>query len=190
MNPKSLFTAAVFAVGSCAPVYSQQEIKVGKALQISIKGVPAEEQAKIDGQYSVKENGYIEMPHIGSVRAAGLRAGDLASNIQSAYRTQGIYRTPTIQVFSNAEGSGVDKPVVTIGGYVRAPGPKEFTQGLTLWQAIQAAGGANEFGSVKRVTLFRNGSGKRYDVSQPQFMSIPLEPGDTIEIPQKTILGQ
>ena len=61
-----------------------------------------------------------------------------------------------------------------------------YNRTLTLYQAIQAAGGATEFGSMKRVKLFRGGKQKQYDLTQAQFMQIPLEPNDTIEVPQKT----
>jgi protein involved in polysaccharide export with SLBB domain len=182
-----LVISGLFAlVGSAL---AQNEIKPGKAVQVTIKGVPASEQAKIDGQYSVTDGGVISMPYIGTVRAAGLRPGDLAASIESRYRAEGIYRTPTIQVFASSTDT-MDKPFVTVGGQVRKTGPVEFTQGLTLYQAVQAAGGATEFGTVKRVVLTRNGSQRTYDITQTQFMSIPLYPSDTIEVPQKNILGR
>jgi polysaccharide export outer membrane protein len=58
-----------------------------------------------------------------------------------------------------------------------------------LYQAIQAAGGPTEFGSMKRVKLFRGGRQTMYDVTKSQFMSIPVQPNDTIEVPQKNMLG-
>lgn len=188
MSLKTVFSALAGILMLAAPVFAQNEIKPGKAVQITIKGVPAEEQQKIDGQYSVTDGGVISMPYIGAIRAAGMTPGNLAASIQNAYRSQGIYRTPTIQVFSSNQ-QDLDKQSVTIGGQVRRPGPVEFIQGLTLYQAIQAAGGATEFGSLKRVTLYRGGAGKRYDVTQSQFMKIPLEPSDTIDVPQKTAFG-
>lgn len=64
-----------------------------------------------------------------------------------------------------------------------------YTSQLTLYQAIQAAGGATEFGSMKRVKLFRKGQQKQYNLTKAQFMHIPLQPEDTIEVPQKTPWG-
>ena len=189
MNLKGILTIAAAVFSLAAPAIAQNEIKAGRAVQVTIKGVPPEEQQKIDGNYSVTDGGLINLPYIGAVRAAGLRPGDLAASIQASYKSQGIYRTPTIQVFASSTDA-LDKPIVTVGGQVRRTGPVEFTQGLTLYQAIQAAGGANEFGSVKRVILYRGGQRKQYDVTQSQFMRIPLEPSDTIEVPQKNIIGQ
>lgn len=189
MNLKKVFSAVMATFLLAVPAFSQNEIKPGKAIQITIQGVPLEEQQKINGQYSVTDSGVISMPMIGTIRAAGMRPGDLAASIQARYRSEGIYRNPTIQVFATGEGSTVNEEMVTVGGQIRRPGPVKYTSDLTLYQAIQAAGGATEFGSLKRVTLFRGGSGKRYDVTQSQFMNIPLQPNDTIDVPQKTAFG-
>jgi protein involved in polysaccharide export with SLBB domain len=80
--------------------------------------------------------------------------------------------------------------MVHVGGFVRGPGPKPYNRNLTLWQAIQASGGANEFGAMGRVKLTRRGVMKQYDCTKPQFQQIPLEPDDTIEVPQKNWRGK
>jgi protein involved in polysaccharide export with SLBB domain len=188
MNFRKILTAFLAMLLFAVPAFSQ-EIKPGKAVQITIQGVPLEEQQKINGQYSVTDGGTISMPMLGAVRAAGLRPGDLAANIQARYKSEGIYRNPTIQVFATEQGMTVNEELVTVGGQVRRPGPVKYSRDLTLYQAIQAAGGATEFGSLKRVTLFRGSSQKRYDVTQSQFMNIPLQPSDTIDVPQKTAFG-
>lgn len=164
------------------------QIQAGRAVQIYISGVPSEEKARIDAIYPVSESGNINMPFIGQVRAAGLRAEQLASSLESHYKSSQIYRNPTFQVIDSSDKT-VNEQKVHVGGFVRAPGPKPFTPGLTLWQAMQAAGGANEFGAVKRVKVTRNGKVKSYDTTKSQFQQIPLEPEDTIEVPQKNIWG-
>jgi len=163
-------------------------IEAGKAIQITISGVPNEEKGRIDGIYPVSDSGYINMPFIGNVHAANLKNEDLAVSLQSRYKSLGIYTNPTIQVISNS-GDSIDEQRVHIGGQVRSPGPKPFNKGLTLYQAIQAAGGPTEFGSMKRVKLFRKGRQTQYDLSKSQFMSVPVQPNDTIEVPQKNMLG-
>jgi protein involved in polysaccharide export with SLBB domain len=79
---------------------------------------------------------------------------------------------------------------VVVGGFVRRPGPVPYNGNLTLWQAIQSAGGATEFGSMGRVKLTRRGKVKQYDVTKSQFQQIPLQPDDAIDVPQKNWLGQ
>ena len=165
------------------------QIEAGKAIQITISGVPAEEKGRIEGTYPVSDAGFINMPFIvDTVRAAGLRNEDLAVALQNRYKSLGIYSNPTIQVISNT-GNSINELTVYLGGQVRAPGPKAFTKGLTLYQAIQAAGGATEFGSMKRVKLFRGVRQTMYDLTKSQFMNVPVQPNDTIEVPQKGPFG-
>lgn len=131
----------------------------------------------------------INMPYIGQVRAAGLRTEDLQASLQAHYKSAGIYTNPTIQVIDTAVRGKVSDEIVTVGGQVKGTGPIPYSKELTLWGAIQAAGGPTEFGSMKRVTLTRDGQSRSYDVTRPQFMQIPLQRNDTIEIPHKNLLG-
>ena len=119
-----------------------------------------------------------------------LRPEALAVSIQNAYKTALIYNDPTIQVISTREGAGVREQVVHVGGQVRRTGPVAFQKNLTIYQAVQAAGGATEFGSLKRVKLYRSGKTQSYDLTDPKDMGVPLQPDDTLEVPQKNLIGQ
>lgn len=186
MNVKRILTGLLALICLSTSVFSQ--IQSGRAINITVSGVPAEEKGRIDSIYPVSESGMINMPFIGQVRAAGLRSDQLASSLESHYKSAKIYRNPTFQVIDN-DGKRVAEQIVVVGGFVRTPGPKPYNRNLTLWQAIQAAGGASEFGSMKRVKLTRRGSMKQYDCTKAQFQQIPLEPDDTIEVPQKSLIG-
>jgi protein involved in polysaccharide export with SLBB domain len=185
MNLKSLIITVLALILPLASAFSQSEIKAGGSIQITIQGVPTEEKAKIDGLYPVGVNGTINMPFLdGPIKAASLRPEQLAASIEEAYKRAQIYRNPTINVFAAGQ-ERIEEQVVHVGGEVKIPGRTRFTDGLTLWQAIQAAGGATPFGSMKRVTLVRGGKQRQYDVTQAQFMNIPLKPDDTIMVPHK-----
>jgi protein involved in polysaccharide export with SLBB domain len=186
MNRYLLHFALAWIVG-LVPLAAQ--IQAGRAIQISIQGVPPDEKSRIDMVYPVSESGMINMPFIGAVRASGLRGEQLAAILQQRYKDQGIYTSPVFHVIdSNAKT--IDQQVVYFGGDVRRPGPVPYTRNLTLFQALQSAGGANEFGSIKRITLFRNGRNREIDLTRPESMGILLEPNDTIEVPRKNWLGQ
>lgn len=186
MNRHLLHLLLAWAIG-LVPLTAQ--IQAGRAIQISINGVPPEEKSRFDPIYPVSESGMINLPFIGSVRAAGLRGEQLAAVLQQRYKSAGIYTDPVFQVIdSNAKS--IDQQVVYLGGDVGKPGPVPYNRTLTLYQALQAAGGENEFGSIKRITLFRNGKSRQIDLTNPQSMNILLEPSDTIEVPRKNWLGQ
>lgn len=186
-NTKSLVICLLAFIVLICPVLSQ--IQRGTALQITIQGVPKEEQATINGMYPVSESGTINLPYIGPMSATGISPEALAISIQNAYKKNQIYNNPTIQVIWTAEGGGVREQVVHVGGYVRRPGPVAFQRNLTIWQAVQASGGASEFGSLKRVKLYREGKTKTYDIDDEEFKQIRLQPDDTLEVPEKNLFG-
>jgi polysaccharide biosynthesis/export protein VpsN len=187
MHIKSfLSTALWFLLGAMA---AWGQIEAGKSINISIAGVPDQDRLTITNTYPVSENGMVNMPFIGQVRAAGLRNEELQASLQNRYKGAGIYTNPTIQVIANSIGATVNQETVIVGGQVRRPGPVPYAKELTLWGAVQAAGGATEFGSMRRVKLTRNGSQKTYDATKSQYMQIPLQRNDTIDVPPKTAWG-
>jgi polysaccharide export outer membrane protein len=189
MNTKKLLLGLLALIFASASLTAQ--IEAGKSINITISGVPEEDKATINGVYPVSDSGTISMPLLsGPVRAAGLRPEELASSLQARYKSAGIYTNPTIQVIANRVGAGPNEETVTVGGQVRGPGPVAFAKELTLWGAIQAKGGATEFGSMRRVKLIRNGRQTIHDVTKPEVMQMPLQRNDTIEVPQKDIFNR
>ena len=176
--------ALIFISGSVSA-----QIQAGKAINITISNVPDQDKNTINNVYPVSDSGMVNMPFIGAVRAQGLRNEELAAALQARYISAGIYTHPTIQVITNSVNKGVDEETVTLGGQIRKTGPVLFFKGLTIWQAIQNAGGPTEFGSMYRVTLFRDGNQKTYDLTKTEFMQIPLQRNDAIDIPQKNAWG-
>jgi protein involved in polysaccharide export with SLBB domain len=77
----SLFIALI-----CLATGAFAQIQAGRAIQISVSGVPGEEKGRIDAIYPVSESGMINVPFIGQVRAAGLRAEQLASALEARFR--------------------------------------------------------------------------------------------------------
>ena len=186
---KRLLVFLACVVGLVQGLAAQVSIRAGQAIEIRISGVPNTEMTMVNNTYPVSEDGTIRMPLIGGVRAAGLSPQALAQNIESAYKTADIYTHPSINVIASSEEQ-LNKLMVTVGGQVRNPGPVEYIRGLTLYNAVQAARGATEFGAMGRVAVIRGGQRKEYDLKNTKFMNILVEPGDTIEVPQKNWLGQ
>lgn len=188
MNIKILFAGLLAILGMSMSAMSQ--IQPGRAINITITGVPSEEMGRFGtGIFPVSEAGMINLPFLGQIRVAGMSSDAVQSMLEARYKAAGIYRSPTFQVIDN-DAKRIVEQMVHVGGFVRSPGPKPYNRNLTLWQAIQASGGANEFGSMARVKLTRNGRMKQYDCTKEQFKQIPLEPDDTIDVPQKDWLGR
>lgn len=160
-------------------------IRPNEALVITISGVPEEDRADFNAtSYPVAENGKINLPHIGWVQAAGLNAMELANLIEEKYRKAEIYQHPTVNVKPVADGRLEGKQVV-VGGQVRRTGPVVYRAGLTLWQAIQAAGGDNEFAAIRRVQLHRGGKVRVFDLREDKAKHLVLQENDSVIMPQK-----
>lgn len=169
-----------------------QSISSKTTLNITIKGVPQAEQVRISGQYVVSPSGYVFLPLLkNGIKASGLSSSALARNIESAYRAAEMYQNPRITVIStkDQEAQKIDAQTVTIGGFVKRPGPTQYMRGMTLFQALSAAGGETAFGSIKRVELHRNGKRYVYNLKKAEHMRVKVYPGDSINVPQKTAFG-
>lgn len=78
---------------------------------------------------------------------------------------------------------------ITVGGKVRRPGKRHLAKLTTLYEAVQEAGGATEFGALNRVKLYRNGRAYTYDLTREDHRDLELYPGDIVDVPQKNWLG-
>lgn len=175
---------------SLSCLVAQNTISAGRAIRIEIKGVPVDEAARVTGSYTVSDGGTIRMPLLSSpVRAAGLSPTALAQSIEAAYRAERIYTMPTINITASSL-EDLEEIVVTVGGQVNRTGQVKFHKGLTLWEALQAAGGSTPFGATNRVVLLRGSQSKEYNMKNPQHMNIQLEARDNINVPQKNAWGQ
>ena len=174
-------------------VFASPEISPNTTLSIRIYGVENQEQSKFDGSYTVDSNGFIFLPLLNNgLKASGVSSSKLARKIEDEYREAEIYTNPRINVISNKdeEAQKIDAQIVTVGGFVAGPGPVPYTRGMTLFEAVTAAGGASTFGSDKRVELHRNGVKIGvYNIRLAKDMKIKVYPGDTIKVPQKTVFG-
>lgn len=195
MKLSTKITTAVFALFATliTSVCASPEISPNTTLSIKIYGVTNIEQSKFDGSYTVDSSGFIYLPLLkNGLKASGFSSSKLARKIEDAYRGAEIYVNPRINVISNKdeEAQKIDAQIVTVGGFVAGPGPIPYTRGMTLFEAVTAAGGASTFGSDKRVELHRGGVKKGiYNIRLAKDMKTPVYPGDTIKLPQKTFLG-
>ena len=163
----------------------QAQIKAGQGIVIRVTGVPAEESARISGPCTVSDSGTVRMALVGEVSIAGMSANAAAAKLEAVYKSNGIYTNPTFQISTTNTDSGVLQEMVTISGFVRSPGARPFTPGLTLFQAVANGGGATEFGDLKRVMLMRGKTSRVYNLNNMQDRNIPLEVNDTIDVPEK-----
>jgi protein involved in polysaccharide export with SLBB domain len=189
MNVKKLILPLLVWAGLAVVASAQTIIKPGQSIKIDIRGVPSDEVSRVQGEYPVSDAGTVNIPLIGPMTAAGMSPTALGSRIEAAYKANQIYKSPTVLVITSSSQT-MEKQMVHVGGQVRRTGPVDFVPGLTIYQAVQAAGGATEFGAMNRVQLLRDGKVQVLNLKQPQFMNFQLQQSDTITVPEKNALGR
>lgn len=162
---------------------TESVLRTGDSIVIKLSGVPAEEIAVVSNSYDIADNGSINLPYIGEIKAAGVRPSTLQKNIESAYKHAEIFTHPTIQVTPNREAA---TQVIYVSGEVRAPGRIGLTPGMTIHDAITSAGGPTEFAGMKKVKFTRGGQTRELDLRRADGAeaAIQAQPGDRIHVPQ------
>jgi polysaccharide export outer membrane protein len=163
---------------------AESVLRNGDSIIVKISGVPPEEIAMVSTSYDISDNGNINLPYIGELRAAGMRPSSLQKNIEAAYRTAQIFTHPTIQVSPNKQEGNTQ--VIFVSGEVKTPNRITMSPGITVGGAITAAGGFTDFANAKRVKLIRSGRATELDCRQADSTGslTPVQPGDTIVVPQ------
>jgi polysaccharide export outer membrane protein len=146
----------------------------------------------------VADDGEIEVPYIGRVRAETKTCKQLAAEIKTALEKDYYYQaTVRIAIDLKAKSRGR----VYLVGPVRMPGAQEIPSDevLTLSKAIMRAGSFNDFADKKNVKVTRKiGPGehdtKTFLVNVANILEkgqtagdLPLEPGDLVVIPERAI---
>lgn len=127
----------------------------------------------------VRPDGMISLQLIGDVQAAGLTPTALAGNVTQKYTAE--LANPKVSVIVRQFAG----QVVYVGGEVGKEGIVPLTGGLTLFQAIQVAGGFLDTAHEKQVILIRKGADGR-----PTGAAIDLRPVLKGEQPQDDVLLQ
>lgn len=157
-------------------------LRSGDQVEVRLGGVPPEEISQVSGNYPVDGQGFLNLPHIGKIKAAGSTQAEVQNAIESAYRSQQIYTNPSITV-----NVPMAARFVNVGGDVKGPRRVEFTPDLRVLGAINAAGGFTDYADQKKVRLLRDGKViiiNVQEIRKDPSKDIILKPGDSIEVPQ------
>jgi polysaccharide export outer membrane protein len=177
------FLALFLGVMTSHAQNAESVLRNGDSIIVKISGVPPEEIAMVSTSYDISDNGNINLPYIGELRAAGLRPSSLQKNIEAAYRGAEIFSHPTIQVTANKDAP---TQVIFVSGEVKTPSRITMSPGMTVGGSVTAAGGFTDFASPRKVKLIRGGRSTELDCRNADSAGslTPVQPGDTIVVPQ------
>jgi polysaccharide biosynthesis/export protein len=140
----------------------------------------------LSGSILVRPDGMISLPLLGDVPASGLTPLQLADQI--SLKLKKYIQDPKVSVVVTQ----IHSKLVFLLGEVGRKGPVEMTPGMTLLEALSAAGGVTDFANTKKMYVLRNekvGSQTRIPVNYKEALkgnaanNIVLKPGDTIVVP-------
>ena len=141
----------------------------------------------------VRPDGRISVPLVGDVVAGGRTPGEVAAEIKTALEK--FVRNPQVTVIIDQLRSHEYLARVRVTGAVRTPISVPYRQGMTVLDAVLAAGGTNEFAAADRTELYRKegDSTRAFAVRLDRILqkgeldtNYPVQPGDVITVPERT----
>jgi len=143
----------------------------GDDLRITVFGEP-----ELSGDFQVDGTGEISMPLIGSVQVSGMTLPELQSTIESRLRG-GFLVNPQV----SAEVTNY-RPFFILGE-VNRPDQYQFSSGLTVMNAVAAAGGFTY--RANRREVFIRSAGENEERKVTLTTTTMVRPGDTIRIGER-----
>jgi polysaccharide export outer membrane protein len=155
-------------------------LRPGDPLIIYLRGIyPRDEQI----EQMIDERGFINLPHIDTVLAAGRTSSELEAEIQRTYIERKIYRQITVNVVMPSQS-------YYIRGEVQRPGRYPLVTGTTVLQAIAAAGGYTDYANPKNIRITRGGkviNVNARDLERRPERDVDVESGDVIVVPRSLL---
>ena len=133
-------------------------------------------QEDLSGEFEINGAGFITLPLIKQVVAAGLTVAELEKVLTEKLRPD-FLKNPKV----SAEVLNY-RPIYIIGE-VKQPGSYPFASGMMVMKAVALAGGYSYRAREGKAFITRTVS--KEEEPTPATHSTPVRPGDVIEIPQR-----
>jgi polysaccharide export outer membrane protein len=197
-----LIIGGLLALAACVTTTgSQQAPKLNPQAQaVTAYRIGVDDEVKVsvwqnpglDVSVPVRPDGKISVPLVGDVDAGGRTPEEVAADIQDKLKT--YVRDPQVTVILTQLRSHEYLSRVRVTGAVHSPVSVPFRQGMTVLDAVLAAGGTNEFAAADSTELYRKeGEATRaYAVRLDRILqkgdlstNYPVAPGDVITVPER-----
>jgi len=155
---------------------TRRAIKKGDRLNISLLGIP--DAQKIEDV--VDDEGGVRLPHINTVKIAGLTTSEAEARVEKTYVDGDIYPSINVVIVS------LDDEFF-IQGEVKRPGRYPLTGGMTLMKAIATASAYTEFAKKSEVQIIRGQKVMIFNMKRIQKGKDEdplIERGDSIIVPR------
>lgn len=149
---------------------------------------------ELDSTGPVRPDGMISVPLLGDVPAGGRTPPEVAKEIEERLST--YIRDPQVAVILSELRSHEYLSRVRVTGAVRQPVSIPYRPGMTVLDAVLAAGGVTEFAAADRSSLYRKNGGEtgNYTVHLDQILNsgdlstnFDVAPGDVITVAERAL---
>lgn len=173
-----------------APAATTDVYKIGQddIIQVSVWRNP-----ELSVTVPVRPDGRISVPLVGDVMVAGRTPDQVSTDIEGKLAT--YVRDPQVSIILTELRSHEYLSRVRVTGAVRQPISVPYRQGMTVLDAVLAAGGTTEFASADNTKLFRRDKSDRLEtlpIKLDKLMkkgdlenNLPLRPGDIVTVPER-----
>ncbi len=200
---KTLLLSVLLIIGGCSSLpesVDYEEASKNKNLLVDqyyigvddVVSVNVWKNPDLSIQVPVRPDGKISVPLAGEIVAGGREPLEVAEEIKQ--RLSKFIRDPQVSVILNELRSHEYLSRVRVTGAVRSPISINFRQGMTIVDAVLAAGGVNEFASANSAKLYRRIDGKveKINIDLDDILkggdlrtNILVQPGDILIVPER-----
>ncbi len=145
----------------------------GDKLRVTVFNEP-----DLSGEFSIDGQGFVRLPLVGQVQAAGLTSFSLEARIGDAFTNGGFLVNPRVAVEITTY-----RPFYIIG-QVAKPGEYAYVNAMTAPNAIALAGGFTEGAVESEVRIRRQGDPKEREYRVDE--TTRVYPGDVIRVERST----
>jgi polysaccharide export outer membrane protein len=103
----------------------------------------------------IRPDGTVSLPSVGEVKAGGKPLGQFQRELSQLYKPHLANNEVVVSVESNSS-------VVSVTGAVNKPTEVGLDRSMTLYEAIQKAGGFSNLANDKKVVVVRTANGRHY----------------------------
>lgn len=190
----TLMCAVSFAQGASSPggeqpapsVVDENQYRIGPGdtLQVFVWNHP-----ELTVTVPVRPDGQISTPLVENTPAAGRTPSELARSLET--KLAEYVRSPKVNVIVTNAQSQFSQ--IRIVGQVRTPKAVPYHDGMTVMDAVLAAGGLGDFASGNKAKIVREEAGKQVEIrvrlsdllnKGDLKQNVALKPGDVLVVPQ------
>lgn len=159
----------------------QRTLGVGDVIDIRVF-----QEADLTGSFRISEEGTIDYPFCGRLKASGLSQGALADRLTTCLK-DGYLKNPQVTVFLKEFNS----QKIFVLGQVNKPGTFLFEDRMSVVQAVSLAGGFSKLAAKNSVIVTRrvDGSEQKFklpveSIAEGRHANFTLQPGDIVYVPE------